>query len=82
MIKMFTTTFTFTFFPYSFNLLFVILLAMKKLKGLARLLRFELPFSAGVCVVMGQLFALGKFASVFVTASGFFSVFLISASIL
>ena len=55
---------------------------MKKLKGLARLLRFELPFSAGICVVMGQLFALGKFASVFVTVSGFLSVFLISASIL
>ena len=55
---------------------------MKKLKGLARLLRFELPSSAGICVIMGQLLALGKFASVFVTVSGFLSVFLISASIL
>lgn len=55
---------------------------MKKLKGLIRLIRFELPFSAGVCVVMGQMFALGKFASAFVTAAGFLSVFSISASIL
>ena len=55
---------------------------MNKLKGLIKLLRFELPFSAGVCVVMGQMFALGKFASIFITLSGFVSVFLVSASIL
>ena len=55
---------------------------VKKLKGLLRLIRFELPFAAGVCVVLGQLFALGEFASVFITAAGFLSVFLISASIL
>jgi geranylgeranylglycerol-phosphate geranylgeranyltransferase len=55
---------------------------MKKFKGLFRLLRFELPFSAGICVVMGQLFALGEFSSVFVTIAGFLSVFLISSSIL
>jgi geranylgeranylglycerol-phosphate geranylgeranyltransferase len=55
---------------------------VKKLKGLLKLLRFELPFAAGVCVVMGQLFALGEFASVAITAAGFLSVFLISASIL
>ena len=55
---------------------------MKKIKGLFRLLRFELPFSAGVCVVMGQLLSLGKFASIPETLSGFLSVFFISASIL
>ncbi|TFG90483.1 MAG: prenyltransferase [Candidatus Atribacteria bacterium] len=55
---------------------------MKKLKGFLRLIRFELPFSAGVCVVVGQLFALGEFASMTITAAGFLSVFLISASIL
>ena len=55
---------------------------MKKLKGFLRLIRFELPFAAGVCVVMGQLFALGEFASIAITTAGFFSVFLISASIL
>lgn len=59
-----------------------ILYRMKKIKGLLRLIRFELPFSAGVCVVLGQLFALGEFASVAITAAGFLSVFLISASIL
>lgn len=55
---------------------------MKKIKGLFRLLRFELPFSAGVCVVMGQLLALGEFAPLLVTIFGFMSVFSISASIL
>ncbi len=55
---------------------------MNKLKGLFRLIRFELPFSAGICVVMGQILALGEFASLFVTLSGFISVFFISASIL
>ena len=55
---------------------------MSKTKGLLKLLRFELPFSAGVCVVMGQMLALGEFASIFITIFGFMSVFLISASIL
>ena len=55
---------------------------MNKIKGLLKLLRFELPFSAGICVVMGQILALGKFAPIFITISGFVSVFLISASIL
>lgn len=55
---------------------------MNKIKALLALIRFELPFSAGVCVVMGQMLALGNFASIIVTALGFASVFLISASIL
>ena len=55
---------------------------VRKIRGLIKLLRFELPFSAGVCVIMGQIFALGKFASPFIIISGFASVFLISASIL
>ncbi|PKK83781.1 MAG: prenyltransferase [candidate division Zixibacteria bacterium HGW-Zixibacteria-1] len=55
---------------------------MAKIKGLAGLFRFELPFSAGVCVVMGQLFALGKFASLSQTILGFGAVFFVSASIL
>lgn len=55
---------------------------MKKIKGLFKLFRFELPFSAGVCVVMGQLFALGKLASFLVTLFAFGSVFFISASVL
>ena len=55
---------------------------MNKIKGLIKLLRFELPVSAGFCVVMGQMLALGEFASIPVTVFGFASVFLISASIL
>lgn len=55
---------------------------MNKITALFKLLRFELPFSAGVCVVMGQLLALGRFASVSEMLLGFSSVFLISASIL
>lgn len=50
--------------------------------GLFKLIRFELPFSAGVCVIMGQLLALGKFAPVKEMSLGFLSVFFISASIL
>lgn len=55
---------------------------MKKINCLITLIRLELPFSAGVCVVMGQLLALGQFALIPVTVFGFLSVFLISASIL
>ncbi|WKZ70852.1 MAG: UbiA family prenyltransferase [Melioribacteraceae bacterium] len=55
---------------------------MKKIFGLFRLIRFELPFSAGVCVVMGQLLALNEFATLYGILLGFFSVFFISASIL
>lgn len=55
---------------------------MKKIVGLLRLLRFELPLSAGICVIMGQLLALGEFASIYVTLNSFFAIFLISASIL
>jgi geranylgeranylglycerol-phosphate geranylgeranyltransferase len=57
-------------------------IGMRKLKGLLRLVRFELPFAAGVCVVMGQMFALGAPASVPETAFAFLSVFFVSASIL
>ena len=55
---------------------------MKKIEGLYRLLRFELPFSAGVCVVLGQLFALGAFPPMYVALAAFLSIFSISASIL
>jgi geranylgeranylglycerol-phosphate geranylgeranyltransferase len=55
---------------------------MKIIKGLFKLIRFELPFSAGICVVLGQLFALGEFPSIFIIIVGFLSVFLISSSIL
>lgn len=55
---------------------------MNKVKGFFRLLRFELPIAAGVCVVMGQILALDNFAAISTIVLGFVSVFLISASIL
>lgn len=55
---------------------------MKKIKGLFSLIRFELPLAAGICVVLGQLFALGKLPEPLIIFSGFLSVFFISASIL
>ncbi|HCY75412.1 MAG TPA: prenyltransferase [Ignavibacteriales bacterium] len=55
---------------------------MKKIKGLISLIRFELPLAAGICVVLGQLFALGYFASLVLTFTAALSVFFISASIL
>ena len=54
----------------------------QKSAGLVRLLRFELPLAAGICVVMGQMFALGHFASVSATIAGALSIFCISAAIL
>ena len=55
---------------------------MKKLKGLFNLIRFELPLAAGICVVLGQLFAIGYFAPLHLTLTAALSVFFISASIL
>lgn len=55
---------------------------MKKLKGLFSLIRFELPLAAGICVVLGQLFAIGYFAPLHLTLTAALSVFFISASIL
>ena len=54
----------------------------KKIRGIFNLIRFELPFSAGVCVVLGQVLSSGEFASLRITLLGFTSVFFISASIL
>lgn len=53
-----------------------------RLVGLLRLFRFELPFSAGVCVILGEILALGNLPSVSPLALGFFSMFLISATAL
>jgi len=51
-----------------------------KIQGLFRLFRFELPFTAGVCVILGELLALGKFPNTRDLVLGFLSVFFISAS--
>jgi len=55
---------------------------MTTVRGLWRLFRFELPFTAGVCVVLGSLLALGQFPTLAEIALGFFSVFFISAAAL
>lgn len=53
-----------------------------KLSGLVRLFRFELPFTAGLCAVLGQLLALSALPTVSEMILGFLSVFLISAAAL
>jgi geranylgeranylglycerol-phosphate geranylgeranyltransferase len=55
---------------------------MTRLHGLWQLFRFELPFTAGVCVVLGSLLALGQFPTLTEIALGFFGVFFISAAAL
>jgi geranylgeranylglycerol-phosphate geranylgeranyltransferase len=52
----------------------------RKLQGLLRLFRFELPFSAGICVILGELLALGEIPAFRELILGFSSVFLISAA--
>ncbi|MFH0736099.1 MAG: UbiA family prenyltransferase [bacterium] len=54
----------------------------RKTIGLFRLFRFELPFTAGVCVILGELLALGKIPAVTEIILGFLSIFFISASAL
>ena len=55
---------------------------ISKLTGLIRLFRFELPFTAGVCVILGQILALNGFPCIREMTLGFLAVFLISASAL
>ena len=51
-----------------------------RLLGLFRLFRFELPFTAGVCVILGELLALGTLPNAREMILGFLSVLLISAT--
>lgn len=53
-----------------------------KLSGLVRLFRFELPFTAGLCAVLGQLLALRALPTIIEMVLGFLSVFFISAAAL
>lgn len=55
---------------------------MNGLKGYFQLIRFELPFAAGICVLMGQLISLGRLPPLLEMSAGFLSMFLLSASIL
>ena len=51
-----------------------------RMLGLFRLFRFELPFTAGVCVILGELLASGKIPGSTEIVLGFLSIFLISAA--
>ena len=51
-----------------------------RMLGLLRLFRFELPFAAGVCVILGELLALGKLPAPKEIVFGSLSVFFISAT--
>lgn len=53
-----------------------------RLIGLFRLFRFELPFTAGACVVLGEILALGSFPPASLLLLGFLSFFFISATAL
>ena len=50
--------------------------------GMLQLFRLELPFAAGLCVVLGQLLALGALPGVWTAFLGFISIFLLSATAL
>ena len=52
----------------------------KKLRGVIQIFRPELPFAAGVCVLLGEIVALGNFPPLREAALGFASVFFISGS--
>src|SRR5512133_3104125 len=56
------------------------MMLQRKILGLLRLFRFELPFTAGVCVILGELLALGKLPPAKLGILGFLSVFFISAT--
>jgi len=54
----------------------------RKINGIIRLFRPELPLAAGMCVVIGQLLALGAFPPLRVVGLGFACGFFLSASAL
>jgi geranylgeranylglycerol-phosphate geranylgeranyltransferase len=54
----------------------------RKTRGIIQLFRPELPFSAGVCVLLGEIIALGGFPPLREAVLGFACVFFISAAAL
>jgi geranylgeranylglycerol-phosphate geranylgeranyltransferase len=52
----------------------------KKIKAILQIFRPELPFAAGICVILGEIIALGKFPPLRELALGFFCGFFISGS--
>lgn len=57
-------------------------MTVSKLRGLFSLFRFELPFAAGACVVLGEFLALGSIPPLPEIVLGFLSFFFISATAL
>ena len=57
-------------------------IARTRVVGLLRLFRLELPVAAGLCVLLGQLLALGSLPDIRTAALGFLSIFFISATAL
>jgi geranylgeranylglycerol-phosphate geranylgeranyltransferase len=55
---------------------------LRTIKGAIQIFRPELPFAAGICVLLGELIALGRFPSLWQGLLGFVSVFFISGSAL
>ena len=55
-------------------------LLTKKVRGIIQLFRPELPFAAGICVVLGEIVALGGFPSIRECILGFICGFFISGS--
>jgi len=58
------------------------MITWKKLVGLLRLFRGELPLAAGMCVLLGEIIALGFFPTFRDGALGFFCGFFLSATAL
>lgn len=54
----------------------------KKIKGIIQLFRPELPFAAGVCVILGEIIALGRFPPLRELCLGFFCAFFLSGAAL
>jgi geranylgeranylglycerol-phosphate geranylgeranyltransferase len=54
----------------------------RKVRGISDLLKTELPLAAGVCVVAGQLLALGSLPSLTEAALGFLTGFFISGALM
>ncbi len=52
----------------------------KKIKAILQIFRPELPFAAGICVVLGEIIALGKFPAIRELALGFSCGFFISGA--
>ena len=55
-------------------------MSVKKIEAIIRLFRPDLSLAAGICVVAGQILAIGRFPPVLTVAAGFMTAFFISAA--